>query len=161
MFDEKIEDDCSLPKATVDKLIHSTLASKTLMAKDAREVLRSFSKKILIILAGEANRKCEEEKKKTITIDHLIHSLRKYELERYVDEVEKSTKCYLEYTKHKPSKQNKFKESGLTMEQLHAEQQMLFAQAKKVPTTDGASVDELEIQIDDVQEIQDDKSNLS
>lgn len=62
MFDEKLNDDeFALPRATVDKLIQKS--NKNYMSKDARECIRAFSKRFLLLLTGKANKNCEAEKK--------------------------------------------------------------------------------------------------
>ncbi|OQS55080.1 DR1 [Ecytonucleospora hepatopenaei] len=152
MFLEKNkEEDSSLPRATVDKIIQGV--NKNYMAKDARECLRMFSKQFLLLLASNANKHCIEEKKKTISIDHVYKAIELFKMNNFYDSVNTAVENYNIYTKHKPSKQDKFKKSGLTMEQLHEEQQKLFAAAKQ-QQSEVSNIDDMEIIIDDVQEIE-------
>lgn len=73
------------------------------------------------------------------------------DLQDYLEPVKAAIGNYNVYVKHKPSKQNKFKESGLTMEQLHEEQLKLFA-AAKIQKAEVATTDDMDIVLDDVQE---------
>lgn len=149
---DAFDDDNSLPRATVDKLILSHLKSKSSVAKDARELIRVFCKKFLMIIASSASKKCDLDRKKTISVEHVIHALSEYGLESIIPSVKSTVSNYQEYTKHKPSKQNKFKESGLTLEQLHEEQLRLFQAAKNQAHKEMESIDEIEIEIDGIQE---------
>ena len=152
MFEDKAtEDEFSLPRATVDKIISKI--NQTTVSKEARDCIRIFGKKFLKCLAGYANKICEEEKKKTINSSHVIKSLEFYGLTEFKEEVNKAMNNYSEYTKHKPSKQNKFKESGLTMEQLEEEQKKLFAVAKQ-QKIEPNKVEDVDIILDDVQELE-------
>lgn len=160
MFDEKIEDEYTLPRATVDKLIHTILNKKAIISKDGKEIIRTFAKKFLLIIAGEANKKCENDKKKTILTDHVLWALEKYNLNHYINTINTTIENYIEYTKYKPSKQNKFKESGLTMEQLHKEQLKLFEQAKIKTNNNITNLDDINIKLDiDIDEINSQKTD--
>ena len=77
MFDEKIEDEYTLPRATVDKLIHTILNKKAIISKDGKEIIRIFAKKFLLIIAGEANKKCENDKKKNNIDRPCVMGIRK------------------------------------------------------------------------------------
>lgn len=129
MPSEKLDDESSLPRATVDKLIQDLTPNGYSVSKDVRSRLRDSAHAFLNIVALEANRLCDTEKKKTISIGHILKSMEKSGFGDFVHECETAAKNYDEYTRHKPSKQNKFKESGKSMEELEALQMQLFKQA--------------------------------
>ncbi|KAL6121530.1 hypothetical protein NUSPORA_01534 [Nucleospora cyclopteri] len=161
MSKEKMDEEFSLPRATIDKLIQETLKSEASMAKDAREIVREAGNIFLLAISAEANKICELEKKKTISADHIIKALEKFAFGNYIADIKKALNNYEDYSKLKPSKQNKFKDSGLTMEQLHEEQKKLFEQAKaKIEQEYNLDPElDLDIKIENVEEVE--KNKLS
>lgn len=131
MPQDKSDDDTSLPRATVDKLIHDSLEKPYIISRETKNVMKESCQLFLNLIILEANRICEIESKKIITNQHIYKSLEKYGFQEYVDMCLVAASDYDEYSKHKPSKQNKFKESGKTMDELHEDQMKLFKEAKK------------------------------
>ena len=74
---------------------------------------------------------CEKEKKKTIAFEHLIKALEEKGFAEYVKTCKEAQFNYENYVKSKPSKINKFKTSGLSLEELHNQQLELFKNAKQ------------------------------
>ena len=131
MPQEKPDEETSLPRATVDKLIHDSLQKPYTISKETKSILKESCQLFLNMVILEANRICETEHKKIITNQHVYKSLEKYGFESYVETCASAASDYDEYAKHKPSKQDKFKESGKTLEELHEDQMRLFDEARK------------------------------
>lgn len=127
---EKNDDENSLPKATVDKMVSSMLPKNTVVPKESKEIFQSGCIHFLNMLTLEANKACEDEKKKTISYDHIYTALKNLGFENYIDECIKEHGNYEKYIRQKPSKIDKFKDSGLTLEELHDQQTKLFQNAK-------------------------------
>lgn len=129
MPQDKLDEDSSLPRATVDKLIQDLTPKPFVVSKDTRNMMREAAHAFLNFIALEASRMCDVEKKKTISTLHIFRSLEKYGFDGFVEECDMAARNYDDYSKHKPSKQNKFKDSGKSMKELEAEQRNLFKQA--------------------------------
>lgn len=128
---EKPDEEKCLPRATVDKLIHELLLDGFTITKATREMLRDSCQLFLEMIAIEASRICEVEKKRTITNHHVYKSLEKHGFASYIDKCNTASVDYEEYSRHRPSRQNKFKESGKTLDELHEDQMRLFSAARK------------------------------
>ncbi|KAG6812652.1 hypothetical protein H0H92_001602 [Tricholoma furcatifolium] len=94
------DDDLSLPKATVAKMI------------------------------SEANEICEQESKKTIAPEHIISALKRLGFDAFTAEVEDVLKDHKQQQKDREKKVSKFEQSGLTEEELLAKQEELFAASR-------------------------------
>jgi histone H3/H4 len=70
-------DDLSLPKATVQKIVSEILppASGVSFAKEARDVLIECCVEFITLVSSEANEISEKEAKKTIACDHITKAL--------------------------------------------------------------------------------------
>ncbi|KAL9633051.1 MAG: hypothetical protein Q9164_004931 [Protoblastenia rupestris] len=89
-------DDLSLPKATVQKIISEILTTPSLntapdssvtFARDARELLIECCVEFVTLISSEANEIAEKEQKKTIAIEHIDKALRELGFPEYVKEV--------------------------------------------------------------------------
>lgn len=130
---EKNDEDFGLPKATVFKLIQDLTPEDYAITKDVRNAMREAAHQFLNTIALDANTQCEAiEKKKTISNSHIYFALEKRGFKNFVVECQKVSGDYEDYSKHKPSKQNKLKSSGKSMEELEEDQRMLFKQAAKL-----------------------------
>jgi down-regulator of transcription 1 len=143
---EKLDEETGLPKATVDKLIQELTPNGYSVSKETRSLLRDAAHVFLHTISIEANRLCDIDKKKTISIQHIYKSLEKYKFGSFIEECDIAAKNYDEYSKHKPSRQNKLNKSGKTLEELQALQMSLFQEAAKQQLQD------YEIQDDDSEE---------
>ncbi len=144
MKDDNFNEECSLPRATVDRAIQDSFsnndsAEKPLVEKKARSFLQEAASKFLMTVASKANEYAQEQSKKTLCHEHIFESLKIYGFSDFIPECKKSFDDYNEYSKLKPSKQNKFKESGLTMEELRKEQEKLFMEAKNDSNTNNTN----------------------
>lgn len=127
---EKNDDENTLPKATVDKMVSSLLPKNTIVPKESKEIFQHGCIEFLNMLTLEANKVCESEKKKTISYEHIYKALANLGFGEYVGRCTEEHGNYESYVKQKPSKIDKFKDSGLTMEELHDQQIKLFQNAK-------------------------------
>ena len=128
--DNKDEEN-TLPKSTVDRYINSCLPKQITVGKEAKEMFTDCLLEFLKIISIESTKICDLEKKKTITYEHLIKSLKKLGFESYNKCCRNAQLEYEKYVKSKPSKINKFKDSGLSLEELHNQQLELFKNEKK------------------------------
>ncbi|KAI8345849.1 histone-fold-containing protein [Mortierella sp. GBAus27b] len=124
------DDDLSLPKATVQKLINEMMPDDIACAKDTRDLLIECCVEFIHLLASEANEICEKEMKKTIAAEHVIAALKALGFEGYLPEVEVVLQDHRTQQKVKDRKSGRLEHSGRTEEELLMEQTRLFAEAK-------------------------------
>ncbi|CAG8538051.1 33590_t:CDS:2 [Gigaspora margarita] len=110
------DDDLSLPKATVTKLITEMLPPDINCAKDTRD---------LLIDCCVANDICEKDAKKTIAAEHVIDALK-----NYLADVEEVLKEHKKLQKDRDKKSSRLENSGMTEEELLRQQELLFAQSR-------------------------------
>ncbi|KAI9448297.1 histone-fold-containing protein [Lactarius indigo] len=116
-----VDDDLSLPKATVAKMITELLPSDVSCAKETRDLVIECLQFIHLI-SSEANEICEQDSKKTIAPEHIIGALK--------EEVEDVLKDHKQQQKDREKKVSKLEQSGKTEEELWEEQQKLFAESR-------------------------------
>ncbi|KAJ1836500.1 negative cofactor 2 transcription regulator complex subunit ncb2 [Coemansia sp. RSA 2711] len=125
------EDDLSLPRATVYKLIGEMLPDDITCAKDTRDLLLDCCNEFIHLIASESNEICEKEAKKTIAAEHVLSALQELGFEKYVTEVQEA---YAEHrkqqTKDRGRKSTKLSQLGMSEEELLRSQELLFAQAR-------------------------------
>ncbi|KAM0688333.1 negative cofactor 2 transcription regulator complex subunit ncb2 [Conglomerata obtusa] len=127
---EKMNDEeVSLPKATIDKIISESLKGKPAL-KDVKDIVMQCAIEFVHLITSEANELCEKECRKTITHDHVYKALENLGYTHYVKECEEVYAEHTNLAKMRPSKTNKFKDSGLTIEELYEQQVALFKTAK-------------------------------
>lgn len=120
-------EDLSLPRATVQKILTEILPSDTCLSKEAREALIECCINFIMIVATESNDIAEQDLKKTISTDHVINALRTLGFEHYIPVLEEFVESCRNNAKIKEKrKESKFVKSGLTEEELLAKQQELF-----------------------------------
>ncbi|CAE6424162.1 Negative cofactor 2 complex subunit beta OS=Schizosaccharomyces pombe (strain 972 / ATCC 24843) GN=ncb2 PE=3 SV=1 [Rhizoctonia solani AG-1 IB] len=120
------DDELSLPKATVQKLIAEILPKDILSSKESRDLIIECCVEFIHMISTEANEICEKEAKKTISPEHIVGALKTLGFESYVEEVEGVLKDHKQAQKDREKKTSKFEASGKSEEQLLAEQQQLF-----------------------------------
>ncbi|KAM0678993.1 negative cofactor 2 transcription regulator complex subunit ncb2 [Binucleata daphniae] len=127
---EKINDEeVSLPKATIDKIISESLLGKP-VTKELKEVVLQSAIEFIHLITSEANELCEKEHKKTITHDHVYKSLENLGYTHFIKPCKEVYTEHVNLAKMKPSKTNKLKNNALTIEELYEEQTKLIAIAK-------------------------------
>ncbi|KAH8830253.1 histone-fold-containing protein [Flagelloscypha sp. PMI_526] len=125
-----LDEDLSLPKATVAKLISELLPKDMTCAKDTRDLIIECCVEFIHLLSSEANEICEQESKKTIAPEHIITALEKLGFESFISEVEEVLVEHKQQVKDREKKVSKLESSGKSMEELAAEQEALFAQSR-------------------------------
>ncbi|KAH3670467.1 hypothetical protein OGAPHI_000982 [Ogataea philodendri] len=120
------QDELSLPKATVQKIISEVLPSEFSFTKDAREALIECCIEFLMILSTESNDIADKELKKTISTDHVLKAVTELGFVDYLPVLEKCLSEFKETNKVKERKNSKFQNSGLSEEELLRQQEELF-----------------------------------
>jgi len=131
-------DDLSLPKATVSKIITEVLGTESgvSFARDARDLLIECCVEFITLISSEANEIAEKEAKKTIACEHVTAALRQLEFGDYVSEILKVAQEHKTFMQSREKKQTKFEQSGLTEQELLEQQEALFGSAREKFQTD-------------------------
>ncbi|QRV91256.1 Histone-like transcription factor (CBF/NF-Y) and archaeal histone [Ceratobasidium sp. AG-Ba] len=125
-----VDDELSLPKATVQKLIAEILPKDILSSKESRDLIIECCVEFIHMISTEANEICEKEAKKTISPEHIVGALKTLGFESYVEEVESVLKDHKQAQKDREKKTSKFEASGKSEEELWSEQEKLFAASR-------------------------------
>ncbi|KAI0751413.1 histone-fold-containing protein [Daedaleopsis nitida] len=125
------DEDLSLPKATVTKMIAELLPNDITCAKETRDLVIECCVEFIHLISSEANEICEQESKKTIAPEHIISALKRLGFESFTAEVESVLKDHKQQQKDRERKVSKLEQSGLTEEELAAQQEALFAQSRE------------------------------
>ncbi|KAF9534409.1 histone-fold-containing protein [Crepidotus variabilis] len=121
------DDDLSLPKATVAKMIAELLPNDVVCAKETRDMVIECCVEFIHLISSEANEICEQENKKTIAPEHIISALTRLGFTSFGPEVENVLKDHKQQQKDREKKVSKLEQSGLTEEELLRAQEELFA----------------------------------
>ncbi|KAG0672999.1 negative cofactor 2 transcription regulator complex subunit ncb2 [Pichia californica] len=125
-------DDLSLPRATIQKILTEILPNDSCLTKEAREALIECCINFIMIVATESNDIAEQELKKTISTDHVISALHNLGFDHYIPILEEFVESCRNNAKIKEKrKESKFVKSGLTEEELLAKQQELFKASRE------------------------------
>jgi len=124
------DDDLSLPKATVAKMIAELLPNDVTCAKETRDLVIECCVEFIHLISSEANEICEQESKKTIAPEHIISALKRLGFETFTTEVEDVLKDHKQQLKEREKKVSKLESSGLTEEELLRKQEELFAASR-------------------------------
>jgi histone H3/H4 len=123
------DDELSLPKATVQKLINDMLPAGIVCSKETRDTIIECCVEFIHLISAEANGICEEEAKKTISPEHIIGALKKLGFESYVAEVEETMRDHKQQQRDRERKSSKLG-SEFSEEELLRQQEELFAQSR-------------------------------
>ncbi|ORZ17969.1 histone-fold-containing protein [Absidia repens] len=126
-----VDDDLSLPKATVQKLINEMMPDDVVCAKDTRDLLIDCCVEFIHLIASESNEICEKETKKTIAGEHVLASLKALGYEDYVEEVDDVFKEHKKQQKDRDKKSTRLEKTGISEEELLRQQELLFAQSRQ------------------------------
>ncbi|EIN10679.1 histone-fold-containing protein [Punctularia strigosozonata HHB-11173 SS5] len=124
------DDDLSLPKATVAKMISELLPDDMTCAKETRDLVIECCVEFIHLISSEATEICEQEAKKTIAPDHIISALQRLGFESFTQEVKSVLNDHKKQQKDREKKTSKLDRSGKTEEELLAEQEALFAASR-------------------------------
>ncbi|KAK7061557.1 negative cofactor 2 complex subunit beta [Favolaschia claudopus] len=134
------DDDLSLPKATVAKMITELLPNDVVCSKETRDLVIECCVEFIHLISSEANEICEQESKKTIAPEHIIGALKRLGFDSFTTEVEDVLKEHKQQQKDREKKVSKFEQSGMTPEELLAAQEQLFAASRaKFQSTSGGT----------------------
>lgn len=123
------EDDLSLPRAAVNKMIKEMIPNIRI-SNDARELVLNCCTEFIHLIASESNEICNKQTKKTISPDHVIAALDSLGFHDYVKDVEGVYKQFKTQTQTRKMN-NKMKNQGVSEEELLRQQQELFAKARE------------------------------
>ncbi|OBZ76789.1 Negative cofactor 2 complex subunit beta [Grifola frondosa] len=124
------DEDLSLPKATVTKMIAELLPNDVTCAKETRDLIIECCVEFIHLVSSEANEICDKESKKTIAPEHIISALKTLGFDSFTEEVETVLKDHKQQQKDREKKVSKLESSGLTEEQLLQKQEELFAASR-------------------------------
>ena len=124
------KDDVSLPKATVQKLISEILDGDLSFNKDAREIIIRSGIEFLMILSSMSSEMAENDAKKTIAPEHVLSALRELEFDNFIQILEKVLVEFKGTQKIRERRDSKFKNSGLSEEELLRQQEELFRKSR-------------------------------
>ncbi|KIY49575.1 histone-fold-containing protein [Fistulina hepatica ATCC 64428] len=124
------DEDLSLPKATVSKMIQELLPKDVSCAKETRDLVIECCVEFIHLISSEANDICEKDSKKTIAPDHIISALKALGFDSFTAEVEDVLSDHKKQLKDRERKSSKFDTSGMTEEELLAKQEELFAASR-------------------------------
>ncbi|OTA58579.1 histone-fold-containing protein [Hypoxylon sp. EC38] len=126
-------DDLSLPKATVQKIVSEILpaSSGVSFSKEARDLLIECCVEFITLVSSEANEISEKEAKKTIACDHITKALETLGFGDYIPAVLEAAAQHKETQKVREKRGNKFEESGMTLEELEELQKQQFQAARE------------------------------
>ncbi|CBY00043.1 hypothetical protein IAQ61_002751 [Plenodomus lingam] len=124
-------DDLSLPKATVQKIVQDILAGEPGMtfAKDSRDLLIECCVEFITLISSEANEIAEKDAKKTIACEHVKAALEELDFGDYVPAILEVAQDYKKQQQNREKKQTKIEQSGLSNEELERMQEELFKSA--------------------------------
>lgn len=124
-------EDISLPKATVAKILGEILPEDITFSKEAREALVECCIEFIMILTTESNDIADKDSKKTISTDHILRAVEDLGFPQYLPILEQYVVSCKTSSKAKASRrEDKFKKSGMTEEELLAVQQELFMKSR-------------------------------
>lgn len=135
-------EDLSLPKATVQKIISEilpqlpadvSLGSDMTFTKTARDLLIQCSMEFLRMLSSESNEISEKESKKTIAVDHVEQALKDLGFPDYIEGIRGVVGEWKEVQNKRVNRTEKMKNWGgvkATDEELAAMQAALFGESK-------------------------------
>ncbi|KAI0996322.1 hypothetical protein K3495_g11858 [Podosphaera aphanis] len=124
-------DDLSLPKATVQKIVTEILPASSGIGftKDARDLLIECCVEFITLISSEANEISEKESKKTIACEHITKALEQLGFGDYIPAIMDVAMEHKEQLKGREKKSNKLEQSGLSTDQLLAMQEAAFRDA--------------------------------
>ncbi|EMR09593.1 negative cofactor 2 complex subunit beta [Pneumocystis murina B123] len=130
-MDRDIDDELSLPKATVQKLVSEMIPPDLVFAKETKDLLIECCVEFVHLVSSEANEICEREAKKTIAAEHVIKALEELGFQNYIDEIQQIVSDHKKQQKTREKKQSKLETSGMSQEELLRQQEELLNRARE------------------------------
>ncbi|GAK64820.1 histone-fold-containing protein [Moesziomyces antarcticus] len=125
-----VDDELSLPKATVQKLISELLPKEVTCSKETRDLLIECCVEFIHLLSSEANEVCEKDSKKTIAPEHVLKALDDLGFPAFIEEAKSVLSEHKAAQKDRERKTTRMEQSGMSEEELQRQQELLFAASK-------------------------------
>ncbi|EGG14050.1 putative histone-like transcription factor [Cavenderia fasciculata] len=126
---EKEENNLSLPKATVAKLIKEILPEDVKCSNETRDLILECCVEFIHLISSEANDICLKDGKRMIDAKHVITALDELGFNGYTPKVTETYDKHKEEASSKPSRSAR-KFENLSKTEMLQEQQRLFAAAR-------------------------------
>jgi len=127
---DKDDDDLSIPRAALNKLIKELVPSVR-VANDARELVLACCTEFIHLVSSEANDVCAKNGKKTINPEHVLLALESLGFGAYKAEAEAVLTEAKEVAAKRKKHSTKLEHLGIPEEELLRQQQELFAKARQ------------------------------
>lgn len=127
------DNDVSLPRATLTKIVKDHLPAEMRCASDAMDMLMECCTEFIQLLSSESNELATKDHKSTITPEHVMRALQQLGFDEWAAEVKASHEEFKEEAKKAPkfsSRKTKADLEGLTDEQQIELQRRMFAEAR-------------------------------
>ncbi|ORZ38041.1 histone-fold-containing protein [Catenaria anguillulae PL171] len=118
MSSDTADEELTLPKATVLKIISEMLPPDMQCAKETRELLTDCCVEFIHLISSEANDICEKDSRKTISPDHVITALKELGFEDFVKEVQGSWGEHKEVQKERSQRSERLRKTDLSSEEM-------------------------------------------
>lgn len=132
------EEDLSLPKATMAKLIQELLPADVGIAKETRDLLTECCVEFIHLVSSEASEVCDKEKKKTIGGEQVIQAFKNLGFQSYIPEIEQVMLEHKSISKDREVRKSIKQDNGylvlitgMTEEEMIRSQEALFAKARE------------------------------
>eukprot|EP00276_Gloeochaete_wittrockiana_P015775 CAMPEP_0184349934 /NCGR_PEP_ID=MMETSP1089-20130417/37367_1 /TAXON_ID=38269 ORGANISM="Gloeochaete wittrockiana, Strain SAG46.84" /NCGR_SAMPLE_ID=MMETSP1089 /ASSEMBLY_ACC=CAM_ASM_000445 /LENGTH=146 /DNA_ID=CAMNT_0026682455 /DNA_START=20 /DNA_END=460 /DNA_ORIENTATION=- len=133
------DEEATLPKATVSKLIKDMLPEDIRCSNDARDLILECCVEFIQLISSEANEMCNKDSKKTIAAEHVIKALKNLGFDDYVDGAVEVYDKHKEEAQERPKGVRRLEDTGISKEELLRQQQMLFAKARSTLSSGSSS----------------------
>jgi histone H3/H4 len=88
------DDEISLPKATMTRIIKERLPEDMKISAEANEIIMRCCEEFVHMIAATANEVSEKEKKSTLTPEHILKSLEELGFTSYLDNLNAGKSIY-------------------------------------------------------------------
>ncbi|ORX47943.1 histone-fold-containing protein [Piromyces finnis] len=124
------DEELSLPKATITKLVNEMMPEDITCPKETRDLLSECCVEFIHLIASEANEICEKDTKKTIAGEHVVSALESLGFEDYVSEIKEVLNEYQKQQKDREKRSSRLEHSALSQEELLQYQEELFRNSR-------------------------------
>eukprot|EP00879_Flechtneria_rotunda_P004684 GHRR01004947.1.p1 GENE.GHRR01004947.1~~GHRR01004947.1.p1 ORF type:complete len:182 (+),score=75.88 GHRR01004947.1:439-984(+) len=128
-----MDDDVSLPKATLSKMVKELLPTDIRCAADCMDILMDCCTEFIQLLSSESNELAMSEQKSTITPDHVVRALQQLGFDDWAEDVKTHHEQFKQEAKQAPKlakRKTLAEEEGLTEAEQIEMQKKLFAEAR-------------------------------
>ncbi|KAL5012345.1 hypothetical protein ScPMuIL_010896 [Solemya velum] len=126
---EKDEDDLSIPRAALNKMIKELIPSVR-VANDARELILNCCTEFIHLISSEANEICNKQHKKTISPEHVLGALESLGFGGYKEDAMAVLEEAKQVAAKKRTKRSRLENLGIPEAELLRQQQELFEKAR-------------------------------